>query len=67
MTERFSTAGIDGSINCDICNKRSQYNDPREPWECFGEYNPKPTWRCDVCIKAVNDATEQRKYIKSLK
>lgn len=59
MTERFSTCGIDPSINCDICNKRSGYADPREPWECLPR-NPNLTWRCDACITAVTHATEQR-------
>ncbi len=60
MTERDSTCGIDSSIRCDICNASSGSSDPREPWE-RGPNNPKPTWRCETCIKAVEDATEQRR------
>lgn len=64
MTERDSTSSIDSSINCDVCNKSSGYSDNREPWDC-GPNNPKPTWRCDDCIKAILDATEQRHTIYS--
>lgn len=55
MTERDP----DAAIRCDICNKSSGYNDSREPWE-HGRYYPKPTWRCDICVKAVKDAEIQR-------
>jgi hypothetical protein len=59
MTERDQTSGIDRSIRCDICGVSSGYGDSREPWECFNNVNPKP-FRCETCVKAVKDATEQR-------
>lgn len=59
MTERFSTAGIDGSIRCDICGEHGFY-DPRDPWETW---ILKPIWRCDTCKKAVQNATEQQRYL----
>ena len=57
----------DARIYCDICGARSSFTDPREPWECFVNYNPKPTWRCDICTKAVKNAQEQFIYLKGLR
>ena len=58
MTERDLYGEDD--IRCDICNKYSGYNDNRELWLRDNPADPRPEWRCEICVKAVRDATEQR-------